>query len=107
MQSITATGLTIGTTYRFRVKARNYYGVNETPWYPTTGYINQPTTGGATCSLLGDVNGDGVVNGLDIGGFVRAKLGGAPLAGENQACANYGGTLDQDIAGFVADLLGL
>jgi hypothetical protein len=107
VQTITATGLTLGTTYRFRVKARNYYSVNETPWYPASGYVNQTTTGGPTCSLLGDINGDGAVNGLDVGGFVRAKLGAAPLGGENQACANYGGTLDQDIAGFVADLLGL
>jgi len=40
-QSITATGLTQGVVYRFRVKARNYYGQNETPWYPATGYIRQ------------------------------------------------------------------
>ncbi|HVO72340.1 MAG TPA: PKD domain-containing protein, partial [Aggregatilineaceae bacterium] len=55
---------------------------------------------------LGDVNGDGVVNGLDVDGFVRAKLGGPPLPGENQACADYGGTLEQDLATFIADLLG-
>jgi hypothetical protein len=107
IQTITTTGLTPGETYRFRVKARNYYGQNQTPWYPLSGYINQATTGGATCSLPGDVNGDGMVNGLDIGGFMRAKLGASPLVGENQTCANYGGTLDQDIAAFVADLLGL
>ncbi|HVP10045.1 MAG TPA: fibronectin type III domain-containing protein, partial [Phycisphaerae bacterium] len=106
-QTATATGLTIGTTYRFRVKARNYYGENETPWYPTSGYITQATTGGATCALLGDINQDGVLNGKDVDGFIRAKLGGAPLPGENQACANYGGSLSQDIAAFVADLLGL
>ncbi|HVP12991.1 MAG TPA: M28 family peptidase [Phycisphaerae bacterium] len=106
-QTITATGLSPGTVYRFRVKARNYYGHDETPWYPTSGYINQPTTGGATCSLLGDVNQDGDLNGLDIDGFVRAKLGGAPLPGENQACANYGGSMAEDIAAFAADLLGL
>jgi hypothetical protein len=106
IQTITATGLTAGTTYRLRVKARNYYGVNETPWYPATGYVNQGTTP-PPCSLLGDVNGDGVVNGLDIDAFVRAKLGGSPLVGENQGCANYGGTLEQDTAAFVADLLGL
>ncbi|HVP13222.1 MAG TPA: matrixin family metalloprotease [Phycisphaerae bacterium] len=106
-QTATATGLSPGTTYRFRVKARNYYGANETPWYPATGYLQQTTTGGAACSLLGDINQDGVRNGRDIDGFVRAKLGGAPLPGENQACANYGGTLAQDITDFVADLLGL
>ncbi len=32
-QSVGATGLTPGTTYRFRVKARNLFG-NETDWYP-------------------------------------------------------------------------
>ena len=42
-QTITATGLTANTTYRFRVKARNYYGINETPWYPTSGYSQQTT----------------------------------------------------------------
>jgi len=40
-QSITVTGLTQGATYRFRVKARNYYGQNETPWYPAAGCIRQ------------------------------------------------------------------
>jgi len=40
-QSITATGLTQGVVYRFRVKARNYYGQNETPWHPATGYVRQ------------------------------------------------------------------
>jgi hypothetical protein len=104
VQSITATGLTPGTTYRFRVKARNYYGVNETAWYPSSGYISQITQ--ANCTLLGDVNGDGAINGLDVGGFVRTKLGGTLLPGENAACAAYGGSLEQDIADFVADLLG-
>jgi hypothetical protein len=37
---------------------------------------------------------------------VRTKLGGTLLPGENAACANYGGTLEQDIADFVGDLLG-
>ena len=59
------------------------------------------------CLLTGDVNVDGVVNGLDIEGFVRAKLGLPPLPGENEICADYGtGTLDGDIAAFVADLIG-
>jgi hypothetical protein len=103
--TVTATGLSADTTYRFRVKARNYYGANETPWYPLSGFSNQATTGGVICSPLGDVNGDGALDGLDIGGFVRAKLGVAPLAGENQVCADFGGTLEQDIAAFVTALL--
>ena len=105
-QTATVAGLSPGTTYRFRVKARNYYGVNETPWYPAVGYVQQATTGAAPCSLPGDVNQDGLRDGRDIDGFVRAKLGGAPLPGENQACANYGGTLAQDITEFVVDLIG-
>jgi hypothetical protein len=59
----------------------------------------------SACSLLGDVNEDGDVSGADIPGFVRAKLGQRPEAGESQACANYGGTLEDDIAAFIADLL--
>jgi len=177
VQTITVVGLTSGTTYRFRVKARNYYGQNETPWYPLSGYVTQTTTGLPPCIpcgdldhdedvdysdyvLLrdaighhdgepayvpcadsdgdqvvtladyqawlqcyrqfigdpfapppapcrrGDMNGDGLLNGLDIDGFIRAKLGGARMPGDNPACADYGGGLEQDITAFVADLLG-
>ena len=106
VQTITATGLTPGTTYRFRVKARNYYGLDETPWYPASGYANQQTSP-PPCTLPGDMNSDSAITGADIDAFVRAKLGAAPLAGENQQCAIYGGTLEQDVAAFVADLLGL
>jgi len=58
------------------------------------------------CALRGDVNKDAVVDGADIAGFVRAKLGEPALAGENQLCAIYGGTLVDDVAAFTADLLG-
>ncbi len=102
-QTITAVGLTSGVAYRFRVKARNYYGQNITPWYPASGHVSQSTV--APCILLGDMNADGVLNGLDIEGFIRAKLGAGMLPGENAACAVYGGTLEEDIADFVADLL--
>ena len=58
------------------------------------------------CTLLGDVNQDGAVNGLDVAGFVRAKLGQAPEPGENQACASFGtGTLDGELAAFINALL--
>lgn len=57
------------------------------------------------CDPLGDVNQDGLLDGLDIGGFVRAKLGLAPEPGEKQRCADYGGTLEHDMAEFIADLL--
>ncbi|HUL51161.1 MAG TPA: hypothetical protein VLU94_01120, partial [Candidatus Nitrosotalea sp.] len=58
------------------------------------------------CARNGDMNKDGFVNGLDIAGFIRAKLGQTPAAGENAICADYGGTLDEDTAAFTADLLG-
>lgn len=58
------------------------------------------------CALRGDVNKDTVIDGADIAGFVRAKLGEPALAGENQLCAIYGGTLVDDVAAFAADLLG-
>jgi hypothetical protein len=38
LTTATATGLTPNTTYRLRVKARNYYA-DETPWYPAADYI--------------------------------------------------------------------
>ncbi|MFQ5424217.1 MAG: hypothetical protein ACE5F9_09590 [Phycisphaerae bacterium] len=59
----------------------------------------------APCSLLGDINQDGQLDGRDIAGFIRAKLGQPPEPGEQPACANYGGTLQQDMAAFIADLL--
>lgn len=39
------------------------------------------------CDCPGDVNGDGVINGLDIAGFVRCLLGN-PLPGDNCTCAD-------------------
>jgi len=58
------------------------------------------------CVLTGDMNKDSVVDGLDIEEFIRAKLGEPAMAGENQLCADYGGTLEEDSAAFSADLLG-
>ncbi len=57
------------------------------------------------CALLGDLNQDGLVDGGDSAGFIRAKLGQPPEPGDNPACANYGGTLEQDTAAFINDLL--
>ena len=60
---------------------------------------------GPTCSLMGDVNDDGVLDALDVAGFTRVKLG-TPEPGDNQACADYGtGTLAGDVQAFVDDLL--
>lgn len=62
--------------------------------------------GYTTCNRLGDVNQDTRVDGLDIAGFLRAKLGFPPQIGENQHCADYNtGTLANDMAAFIADLM--
>ncbi|GJQ27083.1 MAG: hypothetical protein HBSAPP02_21150 [Phycisphaerae bacterium] len=100
--SITVTGLAPCTQYGFRVKARNFQGIE-------TGFDSASptlvlTTGCGDCALLGDLNLNGAVEGGDIAGFVGAKLG-SPVGGTNPQCAEYGGTLEQDIDAFVADLL--
>jgi hypothetical protein len=100
-ETISVTDLTPDTEYTFNVRARNYFA-DETPPF---GPVSQSTTGGVACPQMGDVNQDGSVNGLDVGGFVRAKLGLPPEPGENPACAEYGGTLQEDIDAFIADLL--
>ena len=57
------------------------------------------------CTLPGDMNGDGVVDGRDIQAFVTAVTGGG-----YQACADMSapsGTLDMaDVTAFVAKLVG-
>ncbi len=96
------TGLTPGTAYTFRARARNQQGI-ETPW---VGPVVQMTTGGVPCALAGDIDSDGLVNGGDIAGYTRAKLGQPPAPGEHPECADYGtGTLDGDTLLFVTDLL--
>ena len=56
--------------------------------------------------MLGAVNESGALDGNDVIGFVRAKLGG-PDPGEHPACADYGvGDLTFDTALFVGNLLG-
>jgi hypothetical protein len=67
------------------------FRVSEAPW--------------PTCSLLGDVDSSGSVDGNDIAGFIRVKLGN-PDPGDIEMCADYGtGTLEGDVAVFIADLL--
>ena len=59
------------------------------------------------CDCPGDINGDGVRDGLDIAGFVRCLLGN-PLPVDNCACADIDGdglTTLADIQGFVAFVL--
>ncbi len=99
----TITGLTPCTQYSFRVRARNFEGF-QTPFNSVSGTATL-TTGCGSCTLLGDLNLNGSVEGGDIAGFVGAKLG-SPVGGTNPLCAEYGGTLEQDIDDFVADLLG-
>jgi len=100
-QTITVTGLSPSTLYSFRVKARNLNKV-ETAF----GTSNSTTTPAPSCALPGDVSDDGLVNGLDIAGFVRVKLG-TPDPLDNAACADFGngGDLALDTADFVAALL--
>jgi chitodextrinase len=99
--TITITDLTPDTAYTFRVRARNANAV-ETAW---TDPAIQSTASGATCPTPGDINQDGLIDGDDMAGFVRAKLGQPAEPGENQGCADYGGTLQQDTAAFVTGLL--
>lgn len=106
--TVHVSGLTPGQTYTFRVKARNYYGSRggayETPY--TTTFQQATSGGGPTCTTtFGDVNTDTLVNGADIAGFVRAKLGLPPEGGENQACADNGGSVEDDITDFIDILL--
>jgi len=96
----TATGLAPNTLYNFTVKARNQLGVETA--VAGGAFMTLPAGG---CPLLGDVNGDTMVDGEDIAGFTRVKLG-TPEPGDVAACANYGtGTLETDIAAFVDDLI--
>lgn len=99
--NVIISGLAPQTEYTIRIKARNYFGANETPW---VGPIVVQTSGQG-CATFGDLTEDGVIDGADIAGFVRAKLGQSPEGGENPTCANGGGTLDEDVAAFVGLLL--
>lgn len=93
----TVQGLQACTTYTFAVKARNAEGVE-------TSFGLSALLG--TAGTTGDINNDGVIDGLDIAGFVRAKLGEAPWPDELPGCADFGtGTLDGDLASFIDALL--
>jgi hypothetical protein len=98
--TVTAGGLDAETQYTIRVKARNQDEVE------TASVEDNFTTlpGSAVCNLSGDVKDDGTVNGEDAAAYLRVKLG-AELPSDNPACANYGGTLEEDTAQFVGYLL--
>jgi hypothetical protein len=73
---------------------------------PGQAYLLTPVVDPDECDLPGDVNQDGVVNGLDVAGYVRAKLGQPPAPGEVQACADFGNNdLELDTIEFTAILL--
>jgi hypothetical protein len=113
--SITVTGLTPGTTYKIRVKARNRLAY-ETEWYPTPTpdpeFVEQATAGGSLCTYsMGDINGDLEVNGDDIRCMVECAINGS-AAGCDCACGdmypppNGGDGFDMDdVAEFVDAVL--
>jgi hypothetical protein len=68
------------------VHSRNVGGVItcNTP----TNYAGTTATLNIGCTMLGDVDGSGTVDGGDIAGYVRVVLN-ASIAGDNAACAEY------------------
>ena len=88
---------TAGTSYLIRVGSYNAsnFGTGRLT-------ITQPPCSG--CALMGDLNADTSVDGLDVQGFVNCILGG----GANCACGDYTGdgfVTESDIPAFVAALL--
>ncbi|MCZ6817651.1 MAG: CRTAC1 family protein, partial [Planctomycetota bacterium] len=68
--------------------------------------LTLPAPPSPTCSMQGDVDNDALVNGSDMPGFIRAKMGEPPGQGEAPDCADYGtGTVAGDVFKFVSDLL--
>jgi len=94
----TLTGLTPGTNYTIRVKARNQFGLET----PLTAPVDVRTFG---CACPGDADGDGTVNGHDVEGFIRYWLG-IFEPNDNPDCAFFGNfTLEEEIDDFVSALL--
>lgn len=79
-----------------------------TPAQPVHMAFELITTEPEPCPCPGDVNGDGVVNGLDIQAFCDCILGNPLAPGVNCACCDYNCTKTPDVgdvSGFVAELL--
>ena len=99
------------STLTFGAGALPTDGVHSLNLNLTTG-CNSPTNyAGATghinlaCPLKGDVDGNVVLDGLDIAGFVRV-LTGTPLPSDNAACTEYcTGSVAGNVTAFVNDLL--
>lgn len=79
-----------------------------TPPEPVNMAFELLTSGPDPCPCPGDVNGDGVVNGLDIQDFCDCVLGNPVGPGVNCACCDFNCSKLPDIGdvqGFVAELL--
>jgi len=82
--------------------ARNGSVVCNSPenYAQQAGFVN------VNCSLQGDVDGSGSIDGGDVAAFLRVVTGNADV-GDNAACAEYcEDTLAATVAAFVSDLLG-
>lgn len=98
----TVFGMQPDTQYTFVVRARNLDGI-ETADGLTASLM---TLAPGFCNLLGDINDDTALDGDDISGFIRVKLG-IPDGGDQINCADYGnGDPLLDTEDFVEDLLG-
>ena len=78
-------GMQSSTQYTFVVRARNLDGI-ETVDGPSASLTTQVP---GFCDLLGDIDDSSVVDGGDIAGFLRVKLG-VPDGGDQVNCADYG-----------------
>jgi hypothetical protein len=97
--SLIATGLSPGTLYTFRIKARNRNSYET--GYTGTAAVLTP----GPCIVPGDVNADGGLDGDDVAAFIRVKMG-VPLPTDHVECADYltGGLLT-DIEAFAEDMV--
>ena len=108
--STKGSGPALSAVFGIAVEADGSLVVTDFGFFATVLRID-PVTGDrapvcAPCALPGDIDSNTVVDGNDIAGFIRIKLGVA-APGDDVGCANYGtGTLAGDIAAFVADLTG-
>lgn len=76
-----------------------------TPCNTPTNYAGQSGTINLGCSLLGDCDNSGMIDGSDIAAFVRAQLG-TSIPADKPVCAEYcQGSLAANTNAFVNDLL--